>query len=368
MQLLNNVLEKLVKLLTQNFLPALIIVIFIILIIISVIIINIIYKMILNNKNYKIVHDLLLHIKTPLRLIVPLLLLYTLISFFEPSEKAIQILNKLTTLAFIVIICWLAIKITFLITHNLLRGHDLKAHDNLQARKMHTQIKLVEKITISLIVIIGLALVLLSFEKIKKIGISILASAGVMGIIIGIAAQKSIGTIIAGIQIALTQPIRIDDVVIVENEWGWIEEITLTYVVIRIWDLRRLVVPITYFMEKPFQNWTRVSADLIGTVFLYLDYTIPISKIRQKMEQILSKSPLWNQKVKVLQVTNLNQQNVEIRCLVSSDTSPQLWDLRCQVREELLAYIQKNYPHSLPRTRVELDPPPKAAKRAVPKK
>ncbi|MDH3556523.1 MAG: mechanosensitive ion channel family protein, partial [Deltaproteobacteria bacterium] len=178
--------------------------------------------------------------------------------------------------------------------------------------------------------------------------------AGIVGIIVGLAAQKSISTLFAGIQMAITQPIRIDDVVIVENEWGRIEEITLTYVVVRIWDLRRLIVPITYFLEKPFQNWTRISADLLGTVFLYVDYTVPVEAVRAELKRILESSPLWDKQVCTLQVTNATDRTLELRALMSAADSPRAWELRCDVREKLIGFIRQNYPDGLPKVRAEL--------------
>jgi small-conductance mechanosensitive channel len=156
------------------------------------------------------------------------------------------------------------------------------------------------------------------------------------------------------VQIAFSQPIRLDDVVIVEGEWGWIEEITTTYVVVRIWDLRRLVVPLSYFIEKPFQNWTRNTADLLGTVFLYTDYTVPVDEVRQELHRILEASKMWDGKVWGLQVTNASEHTVELRALMSSPGSSQAWDLRCYVREKLIAYLQQNHPQSLPRARAEI--------------
>jgi small-conductance mechanosensitive channel len=182
-----------------------------------------------------------------------------------------------------------------------------------------------------------------------------IASAGVAGIVIGFAAQKSLGTLLAGFQIAMTQPIRIDDVVIVEGEWGKIEEITLTYVVVRIWDLRRLVVPITYFIEKPFQNWTRTSADILGTVFLHVDYGVPVDAVRGELGRILESSPNWDRKVNVLQVTEARERTLELRALASSSDASKSWDLRCEVREKLVDFVQRNYPESLPRLRATLE-------------
>jgi small-conductance mechanosensitive channel len=191
------------------------------------------------------------------------------------------------------------------------------------------------------------------FEPVRQLGASVLASAGVIGIIVGFAAQRTIANLFAGFQLALTQPIRIDDVVIVENEWGRIEEITLTYVVVRIWDLRRLIVPLSYFIERPFQNWTRAQADLLGTVFLYTDYTIPVDTVREELNRIVGQSKNWDGKVCGLQVTNATERTLELRALASAADSSRAWDLRCEIREKLVFFVQRHYPESLPRQRSE---------------
>src|SRR5690606_36653014 len=193
------------------------------------------------------------------------------------------------------------------------------------------------------------------FEDVRRIGISLFASAGVAGIIIGFAAQRIIGTVIAGIQIAITQPIRLDDVVIIEGEWGKIEEITLTYVVVHIWDKRRLIVPTTFFFEKPFQNWTRTTSEILGTVFIYTDYNVPFDELRNELTRLLESSPLWDRKVNVLQVTDAKERTVEVRALMSAKDSGTAWDLRVFVRENLIKFLQKNYPGSLPKTRIVIN-------------
>jgi len=195
---------------------------------------------------------------------------------------------------------------------------------------------------------------LMTFPKVRQLGTTILASAGIIGIVVGMAAQRTIGTFIAGLQIAITQPIRVDDVVIVENEWGRIEEITLTYVVVKIWDLRRLIVPITYFIEKPFQNWTRVTADILGTVYIYVDYTVPVDSVREELQRVLKESEHWDGKVCVLQVTNTSEQTVELRALMSAADASTAWSLRCEVREKLIDFMKKKYPQALPKLRAEL--------------
>jgi small-conductance mechanosensitive channel len=236
----------------------------------------------------------------------------------------------------------------------VLSQYAMDGADNLQARKVYTQVTVLKKLSMAVIGIFTLASMLMVFESVRQFGTSILASAGIAGIIIGFAAQRSISTLLAGFQIALTQPIRIDDVVIVENEWGRVEDISLTYVTVRIWDLRRLIVPIGYFIERPFQNWTRTSADILGTVFLHVDYTVPLQPLREELDRILAASPLWDGKVKVLQVTDAKPQTLELRALASAADASAAWDLRCEIREKLIAFLQAHYPASLPRVRAEL--------------
>ena len=255
----------------------------------------------------------------------------------------------------IVSVGWVVICIVNIARENLLSHYDITVKDNLRARSIYTQTRVIENVIDIVVIVLTFALVLMSFEKVRQIGASLLASAGVIGVILGFAAQKTVGNFIAGMQIAIAQPIRIDDVVIVEGEWGWIEEITLTYVVVRIWDLRRLVVPIGYFIEKPFQNWTRTSSDILGSVYIYADYTVPVKELRSELTRILEKSTYWDKKVNVLQVTNATEHTVEVRALMSAENSPTAWSLRCEVREKLLEFLQKRFPESLPRTRVELE-------------
>jgi len=270
-------------------------------------------------------------------------------------ERFILIVDNSINIWLIGALTLLSIGIVNVLEEFIISKYDITKKDNLKERKIHTQVEVIQKILVIFIIIISISCILMTFDKIKQLGVSILASAGVVGIIIGFAAQKSIATLFAGLQIALTQPIRLEDVVIVENEWGWIEDITLTYVVVRIWDLRRLVLPITYFIEKPFQNWTRISADLLGTVFIYADYTVPIEEIRQELKRILDSTPLWDKKAWCLQVTDSLKDTVELRALMSSKDASIGWDLRCLVREKLIIYLQNNFPESLPRTRINLN-------------
>ncbi|MGA8855362.1 MAG: mechanosensitive ion channel domain-containing protein [Christiangramia sp.] len=266
-----------------------------------------------------------------------------------------EIVGHVSTISIILSFAWFLILLFKVVKRRMLQKYDLDSSDNLKARKVYTQYTILENIVIFIIVTLSLGIALISFENIRSIGVSVLTSAGIAGIIIGLAAQKAIGTLLAGIQIAITQPIRLDDVVIVEGEWGWIDEINLTYVVVRVWDKRRLVVPTTYFIEKTFQNWTRTSADILGTVFIYADYGLPIDAIRKEQTRLLNSTDLWDGNVDVVQVTNTTEKSVELRMLVSAKDSPTAWDLRVFLREKLLLFIEHNYPEFLPKARVTID-------------
>ena len=279
----------------------------------------------------------------------PLLLL-----FADNSNEVIQLIYDYSHIVFILSFSLTLIMAIKVLKVAFLKNFDLSEEDNLTSRKVYTQINILEKVLIFIIILFAIGFVLLSFEGIRKIGIGLFASAGVAGIIIGLSAQKMVGTLLAGIQIAITQPFRIDDAVVVEGEWGWIEEINLTYVVVRIWDKRRLVLPTTYFLEKPFQNWTRNSAEIVGTVFLYTDYGVSFQALREELTRLLHETDMWDGDANVLQVTEAKEHSVEIRILVSAKNSPTAWDLRVHIREKMIEFIQQNYPDSLPRTRVAL--------------
>ena len=309
----------------------------------------------LSGKTDTVLDDLLVkHCRGPVHLIFPALVFYFFLPLLKTSADILSFLVRLFSIVLILSIAWLVTKLTLVLEDYLLHQYRIDEKDNLKARKIHTQVRVLRKVVFVVVGILALGLILMSFSRVRQLGTSILASAGVLGIILGFAAQRSIATLIAGLQIAITQPIRLDDVVIVENEWGRIEEITLTYVVVRVWDLRRLIVPITYFLEKPFQNWTRVSADILGTVFLYVDYTVPIEAIRKELQQILSASPLWDKKVCLVQTTNTTDKTMEVRALMSAADASAAWDLRCHVREKLIDFIRREYPDSLPKLRTEI--------------
>ena len=248
---------------------------------------------------------------------------------------------------------WLLIAGVYLFEDVMLLRYDIHAADNLKARRVRTQLQLLRRMAIILLLIVDAGLILSLFHdsRIWHYGAGLLASAGLASLVLATAAKSTASNLLAGLQIALTEPIRLDDVVIVQGEWGKIEEITTTYVIVAIWDQRRLVVPLTYFIENPFENWTREHADLMGTSFLYVDYSVPIEPLREEFTRLLEASPLWDRKVNALQVTNLSEHTMEIRCLLSARNSSEQFDLRCIIREGMITFIQKNYPDAFPRTR-----------------
>jgi small-conductance mechanosensitive channel len=221
----------------------------------------------------------------------------------------------------------------------LWRVFDISHEDNLANRMRQTQLQFVEKFLVFVLVILAAGSILLSFEAARQFGTSLLASAGVASLIIGIGSRQLVENILAGMQIAFAQPIRLDDAVVIEGEWGWIEEITLTYVVVRIWDLRRLIVPLSRLLQQPFQNWTRTSAKIIGSVHLQVSYKVAVDDMRDQLDRILQRTTLWDGDTKVVQVVESHVHTMEIRILISAKSSPRAWDLRCFVREEMLKYL-----------------------------
>jgi small-conductance mechanosensitive channel len=294
------------------------------------------------------------HANRPGWLIFTLLALVAVASGLDVPEDARATVAQFLSLSLTAAFGWLAFSLTRTIKDVTAARHDLGAADNLRAREVHTRVELLRRVLAVIILVVTVSVLLMAIPGVRQIGITLFASAGIAGIVVGFAARPVLSNIFAGIQLALAQPIRIDDVVIVEGEWGWIEEIRMTFVVVRVWDRRRLVVPLTYFIEKPFQNWTRKSADILGTVYLYTDYTVPVSRVREELHRILLESPLWDGDVWGLQVTNSTERSVELRALMGARNSGDAWDLRCQVRERLIQFMQREYPQSLPRMRAEI--------------
>jgi len=298
-------------------------------------------------------NSLFIRMSRPLSIYLPILALYILLPLMRMGPKSYANLHQFADIVLMITFAGLLMGIVRIGEDYVYHTYDIKKGDNLRERKIRTQLQFIRRLVIILIFVVTTCLILMSFDSLRKVGASLLTGVGVGGIIIGFAAQKSLSSFLAGFQIAFTQPIRIDDVLIVEGEWGRVDEITLTYVVLKIWDKRNLVIPISYFIEKPFQNWTRSGADLIGTVFIYLDYTVPLDSLRTELDRLLSLTPLWNKETKVLQVTDLTDKTIEVRALASANNSSETFDLRCYIREGLLEFVKKNYPKALPALRVK---------------
>jgi small-conductance mechanosensitive channel len=256
-------------------------------------------------------------------------------------------------IATIILVGCTVITATHIVADLYLLRFRLDVADNLLARKHVTQIRVLRRVVDTLLIIVTIGAVLMTFEPVRQYGVSLFASAGVAGLVVGFAARPVLSNLIAGIQLAMTQPIRIDDAVLVENEFGNVEEITATYVVLRLWDLRRMIVPLTYFIEKPFQNWSRESTSLIGAVLLKVDFTTPIDQVRAKAEEIVKASPLWDGGLIKVQVTDSNDVTMELRVIVTARSSGDAFDLRCELREKLIAYLQAEFPNALPHRRQE---------------
>ncbi|MFD1702362.1 mechanosensitive ion channel family protein [Methylopila henanensis] len=257
-------------------------------------------------------------------------------------------------IAFMVLIGWTATTALHIWTVVHMRRFKLDAEDNLLARKHYTQIQILKRAGVILVFVVTLSAALMTFEGVRQYGVSLLASAGAAGLILGLAMQPVLANLVAGIQLAITQPIRIEDAIVVENEWGWVEDITSTYVVVRLWDWRRLVLPLKYFIEKPFQNWTREGASIIGTVMIYVDHAAPIALMREKLEELARASPLWDGQVVNLQVSDAMEHVIQVRFLVSAGTSPRAWDLRCEMREKMIGWLAEEHPYALPRLRADM--------------
>jgi small-conductance mechanosensitive channel len=294
------------------------------------------------------------HSRRPARLLVPLFLLSVAMPSVDLPIRLVGLADRVLGIAMIGAVAWVVVALLGVLTEWVSLRYRIDVEDNLTARRMQTQTRVLKRTATVVIYIVAGALMLMKIPGIEGLGVSLLASAGLAGIVVGMAARPTLSNLLAGLQLALTQPIRLDDVVIVEGEWGRIEEITNTYVVVHIWDQRRLVVPLTYFIERPFENWTRVTADILGTVYLYADYTVPIEELRAELHRVLKASGNWDGKVWGLVVTNATDRTVELRALLSAPDSGTAWDLRCHVREQLVAFLQRRYPECLPRTRAEV--------------
>ncbi|MBS2033026.1 MAG: mechanosensitive ion channel [Deltaproteobacteria bacterium] len=290
----------------------------------------------------------------PAQLLVAALLFDVSMQLLRLTDQVEESVRKLLTVLFLGAAAWLALRMVAFAATTLEAVVGAKGSDELKLRGLRTQIAVLQRIAMVVVVLVAGSLMLLQFDVVRSVGVSLLASAGVAGIVLGLAAQKSIATLLAGIQLSLTQPMRIGDTLIIEGEWGWVEEITLTYVVVKVWDQRRLVVPIHKFLDNAFQNWTKVAPELLGTVFLYTDFALPVEAVRQALSRVLEGNPRWDGRVQGVQVTNLTDRTMEVRALVSAADADKLWDLRCEVREKLMAWLRDfEAGRYLPRTRID---------------
>ncbi|MBL4834036.1 MAG: mechanosensitive ion channel [Pseudomonas sp.] len=297
--------------------------------------------------------QVVINICPPFMFLLPLFGLQAVCAAAPADTLFIDAAEHINGLAIIAVVTWMGICAVQAFHQVIVRQNPTDVRDNLRARRIHTQTQLLVRTLSFFVLLFGISSMLMTFPAVRQIGAGLLASAGLAGLAVGFAAKPVLGNIIAGLQIAITQPIRLDDVVIVENEWGRIEEITGTYVVVRIWDDRRLIVPLQYFIEQPFQNWTRETSSIIGSVFFWVDYTTPLEPLREELGRLLNHAPeLWDGRVKVLQVTDTTDKVIQLRALASAKDASTAWDLRCYLREHMIGFIQREYPDSLPRLRI----------------
>ncbi|MBS0343587.1 MAG: mechanosensitive ion channel [Proteobacteria bacterium] len=289
------------------------------------------------------------------RWVLPLLGLQMVWQAAPDELRGMGSVRHLNGLLLIAGVAWLAVRAINGFTEGFLSKYPANVADNLYARRLHTQGRVLARTAISAVLIAAASLMLMTFPGARQVGASLLASAGVIGIIAGLAAKPVFSNLIAGLQLALAQPIRIDDVLVVEGEWGRVEEITGTFVVLRLWDERCLILPLSYFIEKPFQNWTRSSSQLLGSAFFYVDYGMPVAPLRAELERIVRAAPEWDGRSFSLQVTDITERTMQLRALGTASTSGLAFELRCRIREGLIGFMQREYPQHLPQMRLRQD-------------
>jgi small-conductance mechanosensitive channel len=289
--------------------------------------------------------------KKSTRVIFPLLALVFAVPLAPIPGTLKNILEHALGLGVIALVGWTIVIVTELAGNIIFARYSMDSPDNLSARRIRTQTQVLQRIFTLTVTIVTASIMLMTFPEVRHVGVSLLASAGLAGLIVGMAARSTLSNLIAGVQVALTQPIRIEDAIVLEGEWGWIEEINTTYIVVRLWDLRRLIVPLSYFIEKPIQNWTRTTANLLGTVIIYADYTVPVQELREELHRILETTELWDKRTWALQVTDATERTIQIRALMSARNGPEAFDLRCYVRERLVQFLSDKYPLALPKQR-----------------
>jgi len=304
--------------------------------------------------------SLLSRLVRPARLLVAVLAFAAAIARAPVGRTLRSDLGHLALVVGIFAIAWVATRATFVAEDLIVARYRTDTADNLHARRVLTQIQVLRRLTVALIAFLAIAIALLTFSAVRAAGAGLLASAGLVGIVAGLALRPAVTNVLAGIQIALTQPVRVDDVVVIEGHWGRVEEINLTYVVVAIWDQRRLILPISYLVTNAFENWTHKGADILGWVHVEVDYRAPIDELRGVLHDILAASPDWDGRVWTLQVTGATANTLQLRALMSSSDSSKSWNLQCDVREKLIAYLRTHHPDCLPRLRAEASAPSEA--------
>jgi small-conductance mechanosensitive channel len=298
------------------------------------------------------------HSRSAIRVMMPLVALFLAVPVVPLPEDVRTPTRYALGVGLVATAAWVLVALTWIADDLFLEHLGGREADveSVEVRATLTQISILRRVLVAVIVLVALAVMLLTLPGGESVGASVLASVGVAGLVFGLAAGPVLSNLLAGVQIALTQPIRLDDVVVIEGEWGTIEEINTTYVVVKIWDLRRLVIPLSTVIQKPFENWTRRSANLIGTVTVHADYSVDVEEVRAELHRILEATELWDKAAWGVQVTEAHDRTIELRALLSASDSGALWDLRCLVREKLIAYLNAAQPASLPRLRAETSP------------
>lgn len=291
----------------------------------------------------------------PMQWLVPLIAIQVAMHGLPDDLRGLSSVQHLASVLIIFAASWTLIGVLQGVADGVIALHPATVSDNLAARRVHTQTRVLSRIASTGVLIAGLAFVLMTFPRARQFGASLLASAGVAGLVVGLAARSVFSNLLAGLHIALAQPIRIDDAVTIEGEFGNVEEITATYVVVKIWDERRMIVPLGWFTDHPFQNWTRHGANLLGSVLLWLDYSLPVEAVRAEAKRLCEASPLWDKRVCSVAVTDASERAMQVRVLVSAANSGANFDLRCELREKLIAFVQRQFPQTLPRLRAEID-------------
>jgi small-conductance mechanosensitive channel len=304
-------------------------------------------------RHFTITSSLVRSTSKPMVMVMPLLFLQLAITAMPDDLAAIGRVRHTVGLLLIGALTWLVVRSISGVGYTIQELSPISKADNLRARAIQTQARMMTRMLMGLALLIGISLMLMTFPEIRSLGASLLASAGLAGIVAGLAAKPVLGNLIAGLQIAVSQPIRIDDVLIVEGEWGRVEEITGAYVVMNLWDQRRLVIPLQWFIEHPFQNWTRRTSEIIGSVFFWVDFRMPLAPLRRQVERICAEAAEWDRRLSLLQVTDTSERAMQLRVLVSATDSSRCWDLRCKVREGLIQFMQSRYPEFLPNTRLQ---------------